>query len=150
MKTNDGLFLLKSNPQKSSFKFYFIFLNVPLFVYHSLTIKDYWTLLFISCVALYAPILWSAFVLFLIYKIIVHFNQNNIDEQHSAQNEVIEALIKNNLIELSEKIDQNPDVLYKNYQRRSLVNWCRYYKNTKAQELVIQKMNKYPEQSIAA
>ena len=150
MKAKDDLFLLKTIHKKSSLKFYFLFLSAPLILYHSLATKDYWTLLFISCIALYVPILWITFVFFLIFKIIAHFKQSHIEEKQNAQDELIEALQKNNLTKLSEKIDDNPDILYKSYQRRSLINWCRYYKNTKAQELVLQKMNKYPEHTLAA
>ena len=135
---------------KRGFKAYLFIMSAPVYLYHSLAAKDYWTLLFISCLALYAPLLWTAFGLYLCYKTHNQLQQNNIAEKECAQIEVIMALQKNRLDLIAQAIDENPDILYCDYQRRSIIAWCRYYKNTAAQELVMQMMLKYPQESMAA
>lgn len=135
---------------KKRFKAYLFILSAPVFLYHSLATKDYWTLLFISCLALYAPILWTAFGIYLCYKTHAQFQHNTLTEKEHVQNVIIQSVQMNRLEELSQAIESNPDILYCDYQRRSLVAWCRYYKNTKAQELIMHLMKKYPKESVAA
>jgi len=125
-------------------------LSVPLCLCNSLSTKDFWTILFISCLALFAPILWSGLAFFLCYKIYCQLYQNNLSQIENVQYCVVQSVQMNRLEELSKVIDENPGVLYCDYQRRSLVAWCRYYKNTKAQELVIKMMKKYPREQMAA
>lgn len=128
-----------------------LFLTVaPLYLIHSLVAKDFWTLLFISCLALYVPLLWTAFFFYLCFKTLVQFKLENITEKENVQCEVVNSVQMNQLQKLSEAIEANPDILYCDYQRRSLIAWCRYYKNTNAQELIIQMMKKYPKEMIAA
>jgi hypothetical protein len=135
---------------RRNFKAYLFIMAAPIYLYHSLASKDYWTLLFISCLALYAPMLWAAFVIYLCFKTHYQFKQNNITEKENVQCDVVMSVQMNHLQKLSEAIDANPDILYCDYQRRSLIAWCRYYKNTKAQELIIQMMEKYPKEALAA
>ena len=135
---------------RRSFKAYLFIMALPIYLYHSLATKDYWTLLFISCLALYAPILWAAFVIYLCFKTHDQFKKKSITEKENVQCDVVNSVQMNQLQKLSEAIDANPDVLYCDYQRRSLIAWCRYYKNTRAQELIIQMMKKYPKEAIAA
>lgn len=80
----------------------------------------------------------------------VQFKLENITEKENVQCEVVNSVQMNQLQKLSEAIEANPDILYCDYQRRSLIAWCRYYKNTNAQELIIQMMKKYPKEMIAA
>ena len=136
--------------KKKSFKAYLLIMATPLFLYHSLATKDYWTVLFISCLALYAPMLWAGLIVFLCFKIRNQFEQNNITEKENVQCDIVKSVQLNQLEKLSEVIDANPVILYCDYQRRSLIAWCRYYKNTKAQELIIQMMSKYPKEKLAA
>lgn len=131
-------------------KAYLFLIALPVYLYHSLAAKDYWAILFISCLALYAPALWIATALFLCYKTHYQFRVNHIAQIESAQSVVIHSLELNQLQKLSEIIEANPEILYFDYQRRSLIAWCRYYKNTRAQELIIQMMKKYPKTSAAA
>lgn len=130
---------------KKSFKAYSLFLlSSPFHLYRSMTAKDFWSLLFLSCLALYVPVLWVACALFVCYKIFSQVQQNNIEEQESIQCIVVQSVEFNRLQVLSDAIEANPDILYCVYQRRSLVAWCRYYKNTRALELILQMMEKYP------
>ena len=128
----------------------FCIATAPLYLYHSLATKDCWTLLFISCLALYAPILWTAFAIYLCFKTHHQFQLNNILKKENAQCDLVLSVQLNHLNKLSEAIEANPDILYSDYQRRSLTAWCRYYKNTKALELIIQMMKKYPQKMLAA
>ncbi|MDD4974669.1 MAG: hypothetical protein PHY93_09990 [Bacteriovorax sp.] len=150
MNHKDIIHATRFKAQQRSFKAYLFIMSLPVFLYHSLATKDYWTLLFISCLALYAPILWAAFVIYLCLKTHIQFKRNIITEKENVQCDVVNSLQMNQLQKLSEAIDANPDILYCDYQRRSLIAWCRYYKNTRAQELIIQLMKKYPKQALAA
>lgn len=135
---------------KRNFKAYLFLMSVPFYFYHSLATKDYWTMLFISCLALFAPILWTALGLFIAYKIFTHVLETNVSHLEIMKNVVVRSVVKNNLEELEMAIEANPEILYCDYQRKSLEAWCRLYKNTKAQELIVQMMKKYPKKSLAA
>lgn len=135
---------------RRNFKAYLFIMSAPIYLYHSLATKDYWTLLFISCLALYAPILWTAFAIYLCCKTCNQFQQSNLIEKENIQNVIVQSVKLNHLEVLTKAIEENPDILYCDYQRRSLIAWCRYYKNTRAQELIMQMMIKYPKESLAA
>lgn len=136
---------------KKSFKMRLMIMSLPIFLYHSLATKDYWRLLFISCIALYAPILWTAFGIYLAFKLYSQFRETNVSEIENSQNKIISSLQMNRLEEFAQAIDANPDVLYCDYHQRSLMAWCQYYKNTKAQNVVEKMMKKYPKkESLAA
>lgn len=135
---------------KRNIKAYFFLLSMPVYFYHSLATKDYWTMLFISCLALYAPILWTALALFIAFKVINYVQQSSTGHIEIIQNVVVKSLVKNNLQDLELAIEANPEILYCEYQRKSLEAWCRYYKNTKAQELIVEMRKKYPKKSLAA
>lgn len=135
---------------KRNIKAYFFLLSMPIYFYHSLATKDYWTMLFISCLALYAPILWTALALFIAFKVINYVQQSSTGHIEIIQNVVVKSLVKNNLQDLELAIEANPEILYCEYQRKSLEAWCRYYKNTKAQELIVEMRKKYPKKSLAA
>ena len=142
---------IRSNTlERRKFRAYLFIMAAPVFLYHSLATKDYWTLLFISCLALYAPILWAAFAIYLFIKTLNQFQINNLIEKENVQSNIVESVQANQLQKIIETIDANPDILYCDYQRRSLIAWCRYYKNTEAQELIIQMMKKYPKELLAA
>ncbi|MFA6237178.1 MAG: hypothetical protein WC635_07620 [Bacteriovorax sp.] len=146
-------YLVRSNRllgNKRNIKLYIFLVTIPVYLYHSLATKDYWTILFIACLALYAPILWTACALFLCYKTHTQFRQSHLTAIENIQGAIVQFMQSNQLQKLSEIIDANPEVLYCDYQRRSLIAWCRYYKNTHAQELIIQLMKKYPKDAIAA
>jgi len=119
-------------------------LRAPICLCNSLTSSDFWTILFISCLALYAPALWSLLLIFLGFKMRTQIYKDNISDIENAQCSIVLSVQMNRLEDLTKLIEENPSVLYCDYQRRSLVAWCRYYKNTKAQELVIRMMKKYP------
>ena len=125
------------------------FLNNPFKLYNFLDAKDFWTLLFISCLALFVPYFWGSCILFLIYKMITQVQKNSILELENFHCDIVRAVELNQLESLNNAIDANPEILYCVYQRRSLVAWCRYYKNTRAQELIMQGMLKYPKEAIA-
>jgi hypothetical protein len=132
------------NNQKNIKSYFLLLITLPVYLYQSLVVKDFWALVFISCLALYIPILWSAFPVYLCFKTYNQFKQNYILEKENVQNDIIKSVQTNQLQKLAEAIDANPDILYCDYQRRSLIAWCRYYQNTKAQELIIQLMEKHP------
>lgn len=129
---------------------YIFLMSAPLYLYHSLAAKDYWTILFLACLALYAPILWAACAFFLLYKTRTQFQQIHIAEIENIQSRVVLSVQLNQLSKLLEFIEANPEILYCEYQRRSLIAWCRYYKNTGAQELIMEMMKKYPKIASAA
>lgn len=135
---------------KKNIKAYIFLLTIPFYLYHSLATKDYWAILFLACVALYAPILWAACGAFLCYKTHIQFRQILIAQIEDAQSRVVLSVQLNQLQTLREVIEANPEILYCNYQRRSLIAWCRYYKNTCAQELIVQMMQKYPQMAKVA
>ena len=135
---------------KRNYKAYLFLLSVPVYFYHSLATKDYWTMLFISCIALYSPVLWTALGLFLAYKILKCVQESSISQRQIVQNVIIQSVVKNDLLELEMAIESNPEILYCEYQRKSLEAWCRYYKNTKAQELIVQLKQKHPRATLAA
>lgn len=131
-------------------KAYIFIFTIPLYLYHSLETKDYWVILFLACLALYAPILWAACGAFVCYKARNQFRQIQIAQIEDAQNRVVLSVQLNQLQKLSEEIEANPEILYCDYQRRSLIAWCRHYKNAGAQELIIQMMQKYPKISMVS
>ena len=126
------------------------FLRAPVCLCNSLTSNEFWTILFISCLALYAPIIWSALIFFLAFKLRMQMTRDTVVAIENAQCSIVLSVQLNRLEELGKLIEENPSVLYCDYQRRSLVAWCRYYKNTKAQELIIRMMKKYPQVQSAA
>ncbi len=136
--------------QRRGLKIYLFLISAPVFLYQTFAAKDIWTLLFISCLALYAPILWSAFVIYIGIKAFLFIGSYAKYKKENIQNNVVEALQMNRLEDLTREIEANPEILYCDYQRRSLIAWCRYYKNTRAQELIIHLMQKYPKESLAA
>lgn len=140
--------LLTSN--KRNYKAYLFILAIPVYFYHSLATKDYWTMLFISCLALFAPVLWTGLGLFVAYKMIAYIKEAKFNRREIVQNVVVQSVLKNDLQELELAIESNPEILYCEYQRKSLESWCRYYKNTKAQELIVKMMKKYPKNTLAA
>lgn len=150
MKNIDAQYFSRQNSKKRSSKIILFLIHAPLFLYHSLAVKDYWGLLFASCFALYAPILWLPFNLFLCFKIHTQFVKNLDTERENIQSTLIHFLERNHLQKIKEIIESNPEILYCDYQRRSLIAWCRYYKNSNAQALIMQMMEKYPKAAIAA
>lgn len=50
----------------------------------------------------------------------------------------------NHLQSLTEAIEQNPELLYMDYKKKSLLYWCKHYKNTKAHTVILQLMKRYP------
>lgn len=149
--SNKGLVQIQhSKSNKRIFKLTLFLTTIPVYLYHSLATKDYWTILFLACLALYAPILWAACGLFLCYKTHLQFRFKHRVAIENVQNTIVKCVELNQLQKLSEAIETNPDILYCDFQRRSLIAWCRYYKNTSAQELIIQLMKKYPKEKIAA
>jgi len=135
---------------KRVLKIYLFLIAAPVFLYQTLATKDYWTLLFISCLALYAPILWCAFIIFIGVKSFMFLDRYAKNKKENIQDNIVQSLQMNRLEDLSRAIEANPEILYSDYQRRSLIAWCRYYKNTRAQELIIHLMQKYPKESLAA
>lgn len=135
---------------RRNIKIYLLFICMPAYLYQSLATKDYWTMLFISCLALFAPVLWTALLIFVAYKIFSHVMNAGFIHIELIKNVVFKFLSKNNLQDLELAIEANPEVLYCEYQQKSLEAWCRYYKNPKAQELIVQMMKKYPRNSLAA
>lgn len=94
--------------------------------------------------------LWAACALYLCYKTHGQFRQKYFEQIENVQCEVVRSVQLNHLQNLSDAIEANPEILYCEYQRRSLIAWCRYYKNTRAQELIMRMMIKYPKEAMAA
>lgn len=111
----------------------------------SLDTHDYWGLLFIGCLSLFVPLLSIVAIVYLMFKI----NRRTIVQELKEQPPEIEQLIlfihMNHLQSLTEAIESNPQLLYMDYKKKSLLHWCKHYNNTKALMVINQMTQKYPK-----
>lgn len=68
-------YLLPAFAKEPCFKASLFLLAMPLVIYHSMAAKDFWAILFISCLALFAPMLWGACAFYLSFKTIVYIRK---------------------------------------------------------------------------
>ena len=117
----------------------------------TLSPQEYWGILFFSCFCLFLPKLWFVVAGFLIYKIErVEMKLRPIPLELPN---IVLHIQMNHIQSLTDAIESNPEILYAQYKKQSLLAWCQYYKNPNAQILITQLMEKHPhieQTSIAA
>ncbi len=108
---------------------------------------DYWILLFLGCLSLFLSIMWISLPFYLALKV-----RKRSDTQPALNpmtkcplSEVVLYIQRNHLKSLSQAIESNPDLLYKEYKNQNLLMWCKHYNNSKAQSVVLQLSKKYPK-----
>jgi hypothetical protein len=114
-----------------------------------LSIGEYWGLLFFSCVSLFVPKLWFAVFGYIFFKTTrVEMKLNPLPVE--LPNIVLHIQL-NHIESLTKAIESNPEILYLQYKRQNLLAWCQYYKNPRAQSVILQLMAKHPQSlSVAA
>lgn len=116
--------------------------------------NDYWTLLFMGCLSLFAPVLWVCVPFYLCLRIKKKspFVAAVIKVRRQCPfSDAVLYIQRNHINSLSEAIESNPELLYGEYKNQNLLMWCKHYNNFKAQSVVIQMTKKYPRtQSISA
>ncbi len=125
-------------------------LNILFPIEATLIKEEYWSVLFISCFAMFYPKLLLPIWIYLVYKT----NFSIADEEIKQRPDEIEKLVlyihMNHLQSLTEAIESNPQLLYCDYKKKSLLHWCKVYNNTKALSVVIQMTQKYPKEQLLA
>lgn len=117
----------------------------------SLGARDYWCLLLIGCISLFiSKLAWiiPAYLLFKTTTKKIQFAYQSAIPKEVEQ--VVHFIQSNHLQSLTEAIESNPDLLYCDYKKQSLLSWCKYYNNTKALMVVIQMSKKYPRRELIA
>lgn len=112
--------------------------------------NDYWVLLFISCLALFEPRLFFGVVIYMLFK--TNRRVSSMEKKHlpSDLEKLVLFIHMNHLQSFTEAIESNPNLLYCDYKKKSLLNWCKFYNNTKALGVVIQMTQKYPKEELLA
>jgi hypothetical protein len=114
-----------------------------------LSIAEYWGLLFFACISLFVPKLWFAifgYILFKTSRVEMRLNPLPVELPN-----IVLHIQMNHIDSLTKAIESNPELLYLQYKRQSLLAWCQYYKNPRAQSVIIQLMAKHPQSlSVAA
>ena len=141
---------IKKNRSKKIWWKYFLAILFP--VKASLIKEEYWSILFILCFAIFYPKLILPVWIFMIYKTNFSVVSNNEIKQDPEEIEKLVLYIHmNHLQSLTEAIESNPQLLYCDYKKKSLLHWCKVYGNTKAFSVVAQMTQKYPkDQPLAA
>lgn len=101
-----------------------------------LGVYDYWAILFIGCISLFATkVLWilPVYFLFKIQKRIIIKSQKKPCPELAQ----IVAFIKlNHLQPLAEALESNPSLIYCEYKKKSLMSWCEHYNNADARKII--------------
>ncbi len=127
---------------------YFYSLFSPINV--ALDTQDYWGLLFICCISLFQPKLLFLIVIYMAFKTNRRVAQEELNEQPKEVEQLILFIHMNHLQSLTEAIESNPQLLYCDYKKKSLLHWCKHYNNTKALMVIIQMTQKYPKKELLA
>ena len=116
----------------------------------SLVPNDYWALLFIGCVSLFIPMLGFAIPIYIFFKTSRRTVAKKVIKEVPRELEQIVILIqKNRLQSLITAIESNPTVLHCDYNKHSLLSWCKFYNNTKALMVILEMLKKYPPEKVA-
>jgi hypothetical protein len=114
-----------------------------------LSVSEYWGLLFFACISLFVPKLWFAvfgYVLFKTSRVEMILNPLPVELPN-----IVLHIQMNHIDSLTKAIESNPEILYLHYKRQNLLAWCQYYKNPRAQSVIMQLMAKHPQSlSVAA
>ena len=107
-----------------------------------LGVNDYWAILFIGCISLFAPkILWVLPIYFLLKthkRLIIKSHLKSRPEL----GQIVTFIKMNHLQSLSEALESNPSLIYCEYKKKSLMSWCEHYNNASAQKIISQISSK--------
>jgi hypothetical protein len=118
-----------------------------------LVANDFWVMLFICCISLFVHKLFFSVFIYLIFKIRKVDKKADLREIYEPPKEVEQLILfihMNHLQSLTEAIESNPQLLYCDYKKKSLVHWCKHYNNTKAILVIHQMSQKYPKEALRA
>ena len=112
--------------------------------------KDFWVIIFISCLSLFITKLIFTIPVYLLFKITRRARPSKSYQFKTPKEmEEIVLLIKSNKLEnLTEAIELNPIILHCDYKKQTLLSWCKFYNNTSALMLVLQLIKKYPPEKV--
>lgn len=114
--------------------------------------SDYWVILFICTLSLFASKLFFGVFLYCLCNVRLHFkNQHKSFEKAPADFEqIISHIHANRLRSLAEAIESNPQILYCDYKKKSLLVWCKHYNNRNATSIIFQMTQKYPKEILSS
>lgn len=127
--------------------------KVALPIEMQLVANDYWALLFICCVSLFAHKIFFGVFIYMVFKIKKIHKRSDLREIYEPPKELEQLILfihMNHLQSLTEAIESNPQLLYCDYKKKSLIHWCRHYNNTKAILVINQMTQKYPRDGYLA
>lgn len=107
----------------------------------SLGANDYWAMLFVCCISLFAPKLFWLIPLYLGSKMSKKIIVKKSRTQQSELALAITFIETNQLESLCEAIESNPTLLQCEYKHKTLLSWCEFYHNTNA-FMVVDKIRK--------
>lgn len=110
--------------------------------------NDYWTLLFMACLSLYAPVLFICMPCYLALRVKKKSPSLRNILRFKDKCPISEAILfiqRNHINSLTQAIESNPELLYSVYKNQSLLMWCKHYNNSKAQSVVLTMAKKYPK-----
>lgn len=112
--------------------------------------NDYWAILFICCLALFEPRLIIGVGIYMLFKTSRHVVIPEKKDRPIELAQLVFFIHMNHLQSFSEALESNPNLLYCDYKKKSLLHWCKFYNNTKALGVVIQMTQKYPKEELLA
>lgn len=108
----------------------------------SMGVNDYWALLFICCVSLFAHKLLWAIPIYIALKTNKRLVLKKKSKPCPELAQIVSYIKMNHLQSLTEALESNPSLLLCEYKKRSLHSWCEYYKNPKASTVIAQIGNR--------
>jgi hypothetical protein len=107
--------------------------------------NDFWVMLFICCLSLFAHKLFWFIPAYILYKTRIRMVVKKEMPIAPPEIEQIVSFIQmNRLQSLTEAIESNPLLLHCEFKKKDLLSWCKFYNNTKALMVVIHMTKKYP------
>jgi hypothetical protein len=118
-----------------------------------LVANDYWCLLFICCISLYIHKLFFGVFVYMAFKVTKIDKRADLRAIYEPPKEIDQIILfihMNHLQSLSDAIESNPQLLYCDYKKKSLIHWCKHYNNTNAIVMINQMTQKYPKETFLA
>jgi len=114
--------------------------------------SDFWAIMFTGCLSLFVPKLAFIIPVYILFKTTKRRSLGRAKRiQPPKEMEQIVLFIQSNKLEsLTEAIESNPSILHCDYQKQTLLSWCKFYNNTKALMVVLQMIKKYPPEKAYA
>jgi hypothetical protein len=112
--------------------------------------NDYWVILFICCLALFEPRLIIGVGIYMLFKTSRRVVSLEKKYRPSDLEQLVLFIHMNHLQSFTLALESNPNLLYCDYKKKSLLHWCKFYNNTKALGVVIQMTQKYPKEELLA